>query len=112
MALTVVTSACPALATEQARLRYPLASIYDYDKIMHGLNSRARTKVKRKTVADIKKELVVGSHEVVLVLRSDITPEHVFEDKVDVVETIHIRKQRADKGRKKISEDISSTGDE
>jgi hypothetical protein len=109
MALIVVTSACPALAIEQARLRYPVASIYDYDKLMHGLNSRARTKVKRKIATQIKQELVVGSHEVVLVLRSDITPEHVLGEPVSAVETIHIRKQRTDKGTKK-SEDISGAG--
>lgn len=113
MAVTIVTSACPALALEQARLRFPLASIYDYDTIMHGLNSRARTKVKRKLAADIKKEIVVGSHDVVLVLRSDVRVEDILGDALDA-NILHVRKQRSDKGLRKdnIDEGSISTGNE
>ena len=99
--VTIVTAASPALALEQARLRYPLASIYDYDSALHGLNSRARTKEKRKLAAAIKREFVVGSHDIVLVLRSDIKADDIFGEPVDA-NIVHIRKGRSDKGIKKV----------
>lgn len=100
--VTIVTAASPALALEQARLRYPLASIYDYDSALHGLNSRARTKEKRKLAAAIKREIAVGSHDIVLVLRSDIKADDIFGEPVDA-NIVHIRKGRSDKGIKKVN---------
>lgn len=93
----------PGLALKLAKKLYPMASIYDYDTLLSGKHGRAVVPIKDRLADQIKKELVMGDHDVVLTLRTPHTVETVFGKDQVACEVVNFRKTRIDKGVRKLS---------